>query len=221
MVRFLTLPVAWRWGLVVVGLLLAIGGGILTYVATSLNPQGTGVYRSVRGTVQFTSWFTGSGRDGPVTLYSVTLTNQQTYSYNPGDFTPILTADDLQFPQVVFIYRPDKKVSSINDLVQVTVFDSSGQTRVFTTAEYTQYVRANQAVQANQESRLAIGITVLIVGLLIAALAFALPIIVGPLGKNKKQAALNVAPSVAMGTPIAMQPQTDPYPQSKELQQSD
>lgn len=168
--HFLTLA---RWGLIIDGLLIAIMGGTIFYLSTS-------AYQSVRGTVK---------EFVPVTLGSpglnivITLDNGQSYDI-PLNFNKTPTSGDVFGRQRVFIYRPDEDYKSINDLVQFTVFDSNGQNpQVFTTAEYTLASRWR-----------GIGTNILIVGLVIAALAFGAPVIRVRLGKNKKQATPNFAP---------------------------
>jgi|SRR6266571_481252 len=197
LVRLLTRPATWRWGLVVVGLLLAIVGGILIYSATS---QSSSTYQSTQGKIVLIGF---SGKSGDSYLG---LDNGKAVYFNENDFTPTPPSLDLG-NYVAFIYQPDKTVDLSTVLpelqgtaykaVQITVFDSSGQNpKVFTSSEYSQGSGS--------------GIALLIVGLVIAALAFGVPLIRGRLGKNKQAPSLEGAPAMATGASVATEMPTLP-----------
>src|SRR5437899_11781127 len=86
--RLLALPPIWRWSLMTVGLLLAIGGSILIFITTS-------AYQSAQGTVQQN---VATGHiDVPVftNFILIGLDNRQDYFIYPDTFTPTPTVGDL------------------------------------------------------------------------------------------------------------------------------
>ena len=166
--RFLALPERWRWGLVVVGLLLAVGGSILIYSTTSQ----LATYQSVRGTIlSFNGTFSASG----VGEGDVSFENGATYHIRGKDYSPhVDLLKDLAGNDVEFIYRPDNRV------VQITVFGGntpavgySKHLEVFTSSEYAR-ITQNRTI----------GIAALIAGLVLAAFAFVVPIIRGRFGEK-------------------------------------
>lgn len=221
LIRLLTRPATWRWGLVIVGLLLAIVGSSLIYAASSYSPQQSlATYKTIRGTVQgfvFTIKFVPDLSKSVATDYVALDETGTFYYFNESDLTPAFDSKSITTGMnLAVIYRPDQSIDMNQVLapfnervigtgiaykaVQVSVFDTNGQNpRVFTTAEYTRYT------QASSGAGVTTGIAVLIVGLVIAALAFGVPLIRGRLGKNKQSVPLEVAPTVAVEVPVVVE----------------
>ncbi len=212
LVRLLTLPAAWRWGLIIVGLLLAIGSGILIYGAGSQSAKSQiAMYQSIRGTIgPYYASLTPGANLSIGEAYLLLDDSQSIYFFRGKDFNTLTFDSFVSFSgkTAVFIYRSDMPVNIDKyfgsdhvkgtgyQLVQITVFDSNGQNpQVFTTAEYTQYLQTKRGVNVgNIQNKRGIGIVLLILGLMMAALAFGAPAIRARLGKNKKQAPPNFAP---------------------------
>ena len=185
--RLLTRPATWRWSLIVVGLLLAIGGIISIYTATSQ----VVMYQHAEGTVQVL----GQNSSGTVVININGLSSQNAplYLFSGADFTP--TPNLALGSKVALVYRSDKAVHPPSGpgylVVQITVFDSNGKNpQVFTSDEYTKALHNPQGVSAGT----VLGIALVIVGLLLAAVTFTLPIMRGRFGKSKKQTSITVTP---------------------------
>lgn len=208
LVHLLTLPATRRWGMMVIGLLLAIGGGILIYSATSqlsVYQNSLAKYRTIRGTIQNT-FISISIAQGEGDYYAVM--NNSTVIYNIGSNENFPTS--TQFPDpgadVSFTYRSDEPININRDfgngqslqgtgyqVAQFTVYDSSGQSpKVFASSDYAQIMPNISNAQAKRN----IGIALLIIGLIIVALVFVVPAIRGRPDKNKKQTLPNLTSSV-------------------------
>ena len=236
---------AWRWGMIIIGLLLAIVGSILIFTASTASTsapaqQGTVTYKSIQGSVQsyvFISTIPASGQPQSTNYIAVDTTGNF-YYFNDTDLTPALDSKSLaQGTQLTLIYRPDvtvdmnKILAPLNErvigtgigykLVQITVFDSTGQNpKAYTSKEYSQYLQDKQnpgVTSAQNNQRLGIGIAGLIAGLLIALSALLVPMIVGA-RRKKQQTVLQVGPSP---TGTEMQPEIDASSPSVETQPSE
>jgi len=208
MIRLIILLFTRRWGLIIVGALLLIGG--LIYGANSHSVS----YQKVsEGTVaHFLSG--GSSNTGYLQMSgSPTL-----YVLNENDFTPSINGINSfgDGDHVSFIYRTDgttdiDQTSTIGThlvgpaytVVELTVFASNGQ-QVYNTSDYSK--NPNGFYQNNW----GLGGTLAFIGLLIVGLAFVLPSLL-----KKKQPAYNAAvpgSNLGMQGQPYQQPYQQPYP---------
>jgi len=204
MIRLIILLFTRRWGLIIVGALVLIGG--LIYGASSHNVA----YQSVSpGSVaHFLSGDSGTG-------YLQMTGSPKLYVLNESDFTPALSGTNTfgDGDNISFVYRTDSttdidQTSTIGThlvgpaytVVELTVFSSNGQ-QVFKTSDYSQ--NPNGFYQNNWLA----GGAIAFVGLIILALAFVLPSIL----KKKQQPAYNEA-TMGMG----LQGQPNPYQQPNQ-----
>lgn len=229
----LTFSVLLRWGIIVVGIVLAIGGSLLiSNVALPLGPyrgdQGKALFYTTATETEYI--FLGLGDKqhnymiSPWHNYLITQANfnspipiprgwgEVTVIYRPitqnspymrGEWSIEAPALNAMFPPGTLV-SIDTSLSSGNieinagtsfgtgyssftpkyEAMQIIVYDSDGRVQqIYTTTEYAGYIQTRQII----------GVAVLVSGLLLALLAFVVPIIVGRAAK-KKQTALKIAP---------------------------
>lgn len=199
MIRLIVLLVTRRWGLIIIGALLIIGG--LIYGASSHHVS----YQSVsEGSV-------AHFLVGDSTGYLEMSGSSALYVVNENDFTPIIDGTNTfgNGDNISFVYRTDNTtdvdqtstigthlVGSAHTIVELTVFSASGQ-QVFKTTDYSQNPNGFE-----QNNWLAAG-AIAFVGLIIVVLVFVLPT---RRKKNTVQPAYNPAL-------VGMQGQPNPYQQ--------
>ncbi len=199
MIRLIIVLVTRRWGLIIIGALLIIGG--LIYGASSHHVS----YQSVgKGTVAHFLVGDSTGyleMDGSSALYVV----------NENDFTPTIDGTNTfgNGDTISFVYRTDDTtdidqtstigthlVGSGHTIIELTVISDSGQ-KVFKTVDYAQNPSGFE-----QNNWLAGG-GIAFLGFIIVGLAFVVPML---RKKNNVQPAYNPAL-------VGMQDQPNPYQQ--------
>ncbi len=207
LVRLALILVTRRWGLIVVGAILAVVGLIVGFTSHGVTYQ-----RVPQGTIaHFLAGDDGTDylqMDGSSTLY---ILHEQ-------DFTPAIngTKTFANGASISLIYSPDDTtgidvtstlgthlVGKAFKVVQITSLDNGS--KVYATSEYSQ--NPNGFYQNNW----GIGAILLVIGLVTAGAALILPAAFG-VRKPQSQAGFSVAPSAVMGmqgTP----PQANPYQQ--------
>lgn len=148
------------------------------------------------------------------------MTNSPTlYVVNENDFTPIINGVDTfkDGDAISFFYQPDNTtdiditskigthlVGKASTVVQITLFDTNGQT-TFATSAYKQHP------QGYSQNNWGLGIVLILVGLALAGGSFFV-------GRNKLQPGFNAAPGAMMGNPMGMQAPANPYAQPSPYQ---
>ncbi len=211
MIRLVILLFTRRWGLIIVGALVLIGG--LIYGANSHSVA----YKSVsQGSV---AHFLSSDSDN--TGYLQMSGSPTLYILNKSDFTPAINSTNTfgDGDSISFVYRSDgttniDQTSTIGThlvgpaytVIEFTVYSSNGQ-QVFTTSDYAK--NPNGFYQNNWLA----GSAIAFIGLIIVGLAFVLPAL-----RKKKQPAY-MAPSIGMqGSPNPyQQPFQQPYQQPYQV----
>lgn len=209
MIRLIILLFTRRWGLIIIGALVLIGG--LIYGANSHNVA----YQSVSpGSVaHFLSGDSGTG-------YLQMSGSPKLYVLNESDFIPAINGTNTfgDGDNISFVYRTDgttdiDQTSTIGThlagpaytVVELTVFSSNGQ-QVFKTSNY------SQNPDGFYQNNWLVGGAIAFVGLIILALAFILPSVL----KKKQQPAYNAA---TMGMGLQGQPNPYQQPNSPPYQQ--
>lgn len=201
MIRLAILLLTRRWGLIIVGAALLIGG--LIYGANSHSVA----YKSVgQGTV---AHFLA----GDSTGYLKMDNSSTLYVLNENDFTPTINGTNTfaNGDTISFVYRTDgttniDETSTIGThlsgpaytIVELTVYANGGQ-KVYNTADYSQHP------SGFYQNNWLVGGAIAFIGFIIVDLAFILPLI---LKKKKVQTAYS---PVAMG--MQGQGQPNPYQQ--------
>ena len=207
LVRLFLFLITRRWGLIILGAILALGG--LFYGVSSHQVM----YQTVAPGAPAHYLEDGS------TAYLQMQNSETLYIVNENDFSPPLTGSVISNGgNISFVYRPDDTTSvdvtstrgthlqgDGYTVVQMTVYDANGQNpQIYTTSEYTQ--NPNGFYQNNWAG----GIVIFLVGLVILGSVFFLP---KTLGKKKKLASANGIPPAQMNVPNGMQGQAYPYQQ--------
>jgi hypothetical protein len=203
MISLIILPVARRWGLIIIGGLLIIGG--LIYGASSHQVS----YQSVsEGSV-------AHFLVGDSTGYLEMSGSSALYVVNENDFTPTIDGTNTfgNGDNISFVYRTDETtdidqtstigthlVGSGYTIVELTVFSDSGQ-KVFKTTDYAQNPNGFE-----QNNWLAGG-ALAFVGLIIVGLAFVLP------ARRKKNIVQPEYNPAMIGMPGQPNPYQQPYQQ--------
>ncbi len=208
------------WVLAVVGLVLAIGGGVLMFASPTRTtaPQSShpATYQRTSGTIVFISTTSGTGFGSIDTGYIVLENSKSIYYWKGTDVS--LTFDSLTGfigKNTIIIYRSDNPIT-INEntgrgylqgmgyqLAQITVSDNNAQNpQVFTSTSYAQYLQtqsggSSNAVKTNQ----GLGLALLIVGLILAIGGLIVSLVLRAFTR-RQQVALNIAPGAPIRTPI-------------------
>jgi hypothetical protein len=204
-IRLLLFLLTRRWGLIVLGSLLALGG--LGYGASSHQVA----YQTLHQGGSFRFFAVEGGTD-------YILLNATYYVINENDVSPAFDGsafgrnNNLTLGSLA--YRTDSRSIDVKltdgtelqgtayTVEQFVVTDTSGSNQqTYTTAEFT------QNPSGFYENDWVGGMGLLVVGLTVAGLAFFIPRL---RGKNKTQRGLNTAPA---GMPMGTQPQVHPYQQ--------
>ena len=205
MIRLLLFLLTRRWGLIVLGSLLALGG--LGYGASSHQVA----YQTLHQGGSFRFFAVEGGTD-------YILLNATYYVINENDVSPAFDGsafgrnNNLTLGSLA--YRTDSRSIDVKltdgtvlqgtayTVEQFVVTDTSGSNQqTYTTAEFT------QNPNGFYENDWVGGMGLLVVGLTVAGLAFFIPRL---RGKNKTQRGLNTAQA---GMPMGTQPQVHPYQQ--------
>ncbi len=210
MVRLLILLFTNRWGLIVVGALLAIGG-----LVSGIGSH-TVAYQSV--SMETVAHFLVPPSSSSSTIGYLQLQNDSNlYVINENDFTPSVSNSFRDGDVISFVYRTDQTTSvdetasnynthlqgNAYTIEQITVLGSNGQpTGTFATSEFTQ--NPNGFYQNNWP----VGGELLVVGLIVGGLALGLPML---RGRNKKQPSFNAAMPASMGALPQANPYVQPY----------
>ena len=207
MIRLLLILLTRRWGLIVLGSLLALGG--LGYGASSHQVA----YQTLHQGGRFRFLAVEGGTD-------YILLNATYYVINENDVSPAFDGpafgrnNNLTFGSLT--YRTDSRSIDVKltdgtqlqgtayTVEQFVVTDTSGtHQQTYTTSEFT------QNPNGFYENDWVGGMGLLVVGLSIAGLAFFIPRL---RGKNKTQRGWSMAPAgIAMGTPPQVHPYQQPY----------
>lgn len=224
LIRLAILLIMRRWGLIVVGTVLAIAGLIVGVTSHQVT------YQTVnKGTIiHYLYGQNDSGGDDNNDAY-IELQDGSLYFLNESDFSPALNSDTIQSQVVSMAYDPTNTksidISSSNtsthlsgtgdQVVQLTSFDSNGQNpATFTTSEY------QQNPKGFYQNNWAGGAALLVLGLLIGGAALLLPMFMPGLAAKAKQggpgfsmsAPANGVPPMngQYGSPVS--PYQQPYP---------
>jgi hypothetical protein len=141
------------------------------------------------------------------------------YVVNENDFTPIINGIDTfkDGDAISFFYQPDNTtdidvtskigthlVGKAYTIVQITLFDTNGQT-IFATSAYKQHP------QGYSQNNWGLGILLILAGLAMVGGSFFV-------GRNRLQPSFNAAPGAMMGNPMGMQAPANPYAQASPYQ---
>lgn len=197
MIRLAILLLTRRWGLIIIGALLLIGG--LIYSASSHNVSYTKLSH------QTVAHYLSGGGDNKA--YMEMEGSSNLYEVNETSFTPAFSADALTSNTIDFVYRPDQTdsidVTSTNTsthlqgdaytVEQITVYDSNGQNpKTYVRQEYQN--NPNGFYENNWPG----GLGLAFLGLVIGGLAFILP---GLLARRRGQTAYKAAPAAGGAMP--------------------
>ncbi len=191
LIRLAILLIPRRWGLIVVGAVLAIAGLIVGITSHQVT------YQTVnKGTIiHYLYGQSDSGGNDNSDAY-IELQDGSLYFLNESDFSPALNSDTIQSQVVSMVYDPTNTksidISSSNtsthlsgtgdQVVQLTSFYSNGQNpATFTTSEYQQ--NPNGFYQNNWTG----GAALLVLGLLIGGAALLLPMFMPGLAAKARQ----------------------------------